>query len=252
MAAFAPLSAAPGASTRWWWHLGGGRRWLPALAACLLLLAGSFGATPVAGDEGLHHAGVVVRHGDGRLTYAYVAFPEETINGIELLRRSGIPLVTVSFGGLGEGVCSLEGEGCGAGECRRRVCQGPRPDDPYWRYFRQEAPGQWRALVLGASATEVRDGDVDGWSWTAKEPQLPAASLADVAAAVGRGEGSEPDAGRVPPPAVRTVYPPGVEPPPEEPGQGWPAYAGAAGVLAAIGAGTLYGIRRRRQAEAAA
>jgi hypothetical protein len=156
--------------------------------------------------------------------------------------------VTIPFGGLGEGVCSLEGEGCPASECRRRVCQGSGRDDPYWRYFRQQTPGDWRPLLLGASATAVRDGDVDGWSWTAEAPNLPAVTIADVARLAGAdaaagGEG-------VPPPAVRTVYPPGVEPPAEPSRQGPLVYAAAGGLLALLGAGALVAVRRgRRQGE---
>src|SRR5215204_4636081 len=124
----------------------------------IALLAALIDGRPAAG-QAENHAGLVVRHGDGRITYAYVAFPEETISGIELLERSGISVVTVSFGGLGEGVCSVEEEGCRASECRQRVCQGPGDESPYWRYFRQAAPGDWQALVLGGSSTKVHDGD---------------------------------------------------------------------------------------------
>jgi hypothetical protein len=53
-------------------------------------------------------------------------------------------------------------------ECRRNVCQGG-PTAPYWRYFRQAAPGDWQPLPLGASGARVRDGEIDGWSWTAGE-----------------------------------------------------------------------------------
>jgi hypothetical protein len=220
---------------------------VPLVLALLAVLVGA----PLAGGQdalpaGGNHAAVVVRDGEGRLTYAYVGFPEEAIDGVELLRRSTIPLVTVPFGGLGEGVCSLAGEGCPAGECRRRVCQGPRPDDPYWRYFRQDAPGRWNALALGPSATEVRDGDVDGWSWTGAEPGLPAVAIADVAALVG----ADPTA---PGATVRTVLPEGVgSRPAADPAQGWPLYAGAAAVLVAIGGGALYGLRRRRHPETTA
>ena len=221
--------------------------WGTACAAVLLLLAVAL-AAPAAGQGATNHAGLVVRHGDGRVTYAYVPFAEEEISGVELLRRSGVPLVTVPFGGLGEGVCSLEGEGCGVDECRRRVCQGPRPDDPYWRYFRQEAPGNWRPLALGGSATRVRDGDVDAWSWTGGEAGLPALSLADVVQAAGAAEDGTEAAG----PVRRTVYPPGAAPPEPDSGQGWAAYAGAGAVLVAIGGGALVAARRRRPGSEAA
>src|SRR5207247_9088948 len=130
-------------------------------------------------------AGLVVRHGDGRIIYAYVAFPEASISGVELLRRSGISLVTIGFGGLGEGVCTIDDEGCPASDCRKRVCQGSGEDAPFWQYFRQRTLGDWVALALAASATQVRDGDVDGWSWTGHDPALPALTIDDVARVAG-------------------------------------------------------------------
>jgi hypothetical protein len=114
--------------------------------------------------------------------------------------------VTVGFGGLGEAVCSIDGQGCGVSECRRNVCQAASADAPYWQYFRQDPanPAVWRWLALGASASKVHDGDVFGWSWTASEPGLPAFSGADIAQLAGGGDGR----GAVP--VVRTVLPDGV------------------------------------------
>lgn len=161
-----------------------------AFAALLLALAVLFGGGDAARAAPVHHAGVVVRHGDGRMAYAFVGFTEESINGIELLKRTGLEVVTIAFGGLGEGVCSIDEHGCPATDCRKRVCQGPKADDPFWQYFRQTQPGDWRALALGASATRVHDGDLDGWSWTGTTPQLPALTLAEVARLAGY-DGSE-------------------------------------------------------------
>ena len=213
------------------------------LALTALVVAGA-AVLPVAAQAPVrNHAGLIVRHGDGRLTYALVAFPEETINGIELLRRSSIPLVSIPFGGLGEGVCSLDGEGCGAADCRRRVCQGTAPDAPFWQLFRQSAPGAWRPVVLGASATTVRDGDVDGWSWTGRDPRLPAATIADIARIVGAP--STPVAGD-PVAFVRGVLPDGTAPHRPEETQPWSTYAAAAALIAAIGAAVLTVVRRGR------
>lgn len=119
------------------------------------------------------------------MTYAIVAFPEDEISGMELLRRSGISLLTVSFGGLGDAVCTLEGEGCGAGDCRKRVCQTGDPNSPFWQYYRQASPGEWVAVPLGVSSAKVHDGDVDGWSWTGKDPGLPALTVDDIRARMG-------------------------------------------------------------------
>lgn len=204
-----------------------------ALLVAALLAAGptaSGQATGTPAAAGSNHAGLVVRDGEGRLTYAYVPFAESSISGIDLLRRgldaNGVPLVTIGFGGLGEGVCRIADQGCSAGECRRRVCQGAGADDPYWRYFRQAAPGDWRPLPLGASATEVRDGDVDAWSWTGADPGLPPLTLAEVARLADRSPAS------APPPAA-----------PAE--TGWTGYAGAAAILTAIAGGAFAASRRR-------
>jgi len=221
------------------------------VVALLVLVLVAMGAALIDAQEAAlpRHAGVVVRHGDGRITYADVAFREDEITGIELLRRSGIEQVTIPFGGLGEGVCSLEGEGCPASECRRRLCQGGGANAPFWQYFRQDAPGDWRPLLLGAGATAVRDGDVDGWSWTGRDPGLPAVTAAEVARHAGADPGAPTAGGAgagVPPPAVRTVYPPGVGPPTPAAGQGPIVYAAAGGLLVLLGGGALLAVRRGR------
>jgi len=178
------------------------------LVGLALLGSGWWGSAEAAAT--LHHAGLVVRHGDGRLTYGYVSFPEEEITGIELLHRSEIEQVTIPFGGLGEGVCSLEQEGCPVGPCRRRLCQDGGDDAPYWQYFRQDRSGTWRWLTLGASATKVHDGDLDGWSWTGHDPGLPAISLSQVASLVGAPEMASSDE-RIPAPRRRTIEAAGAE-----------------------------------------
>ena len=144
---------------------------------------------------------------------------------MELLERSGVPVVTVSFGGLGEAVCAIQDEGCSVGECQRRLCQGPRPDDPFWQSFRQHAPGDWRPQLLGASSATVRDGDITGWSWTNGEANLPAITLDEIATRAATSGGTDPGS------AVAALD--------------WPAYAGAGIILAAIGGGAL--ILRWRQ-----
>jgi hypothetical protein len=210
----------------------------------IVLLAASVTARPAAGQE-LNHAGLVVRHGDGRITYAVVAFPEVSISGIELLERSGIPVVTVSFGGLGDGVCSLESEGCPASECRQRVCQGPGDDSPYWRYFRQAIPGDWQVLALGASATKIRDGDIDGWSWTPEEANLPPVTMDDLLRTLGIS--SVNGTPQIESTAVHaTIYPEGVSPPGKDGGQSTEVYIAAGIIVALIGLTAVVVARRGR------
>ena len=156
---------------------------LVALALVCVVLAPWLHGTGAA-QEPVHAAGLVIDYGDGRVSYAWVPFTEETISGIELLKRSGLSLVAVSFGGLGEGVCAIEGTGCGVDACRARLCQTADRTSPFWQYLRQEGPGDWKQFALGASQSDVRDGDIDAWAWSGSDPELPALTMADLAGRV--------------------------------------------------------------------
>jgi hypothetical protein len=125
------------------------------------------------------YAGIVIRPGDGTVTYAYVPL-DEPVSGIELLHRSGVSLLTVGFGGLGEGVCRIDETGCDVGPCRTRLCQTGDRNSPYWRYFQQGPTGEWVGSPLGGSGTKVEPGEVDGWSWTPDEAKLPAVAIEDI------------------------------------------------------------------------
>ncbi|MDQ3512502.1 MAG: hypothetical protein M3462_02375, partial [Chloroflexota bacterium] len=147
--------------------------------------------SPAGESPGFHAAGLVIVHGDGTLTHAYVPFAEDEISGLDLLERSGAERVTTGFGALGAAVCSLEGEGCDLAECRRTVCQGAA-GDPFWTYFRIAGEG-WEAWPLGASSARVRDGDVHLWAWTGGEVDLPVMTLDAVRELAGAPD--EPGAG---------------------------------------------------------
>jgi hypothetical protein len=226
------------------WHII--RLWL--LISLATLLAGVLLAPrPTLADEELHHAGLVVRDAEGRMTYAWVPFAEEKIDGIDLLHRSGIPVVTVGFGALGEGVCSIAGQGCGVAECRRTVCQASTADAPYWQYFQQDRsdPAVWTWQPLGASSSSVEDGDVFGWSWTANEPALPAIPAREIASLAGAGEGTGSE------PVFRTVLPEGVTEVMNVPPPNAATTAAAAAILLVI-AGSAVALTGRRRAEAVA
>lgn len=159
------------------------RMHLTLLVMCVLAIATAL--IPSASGADMNVAGLVVDYGDGRMSYALVPFAEEEINGIELLRRSGLGLVTVGFGGMGDAVCQIENTGCPVDDCRRRLCQTSDPESPFWRYLRQTAPGDWEFLALGASGASVEDGDIDGWSWTGTEASLPSLTMDEVAERAG-------------------------------------------------------------------
>jgi hypothetical protein len=110
-----------------------------------------------------HRAGLVVVHGDGSVVSACVAFSEESISGVELLRRSGLEVTLDAYGGLGYGVCAIGDEGCSAGQdC---FCQCRSDPCAYWVYSHRNPDGSWAISGTGANGWQVRDGDVDGWVW---------------------------------------------------------------------------------------
>jgi hypothetical protein len=155
-------------------------------------------------------AGLVIQHGDGTLVYAYVQFEEEEISGIDLLTRSGIAATIAPFGGLGGGVCAINGEGCPADNC---WCESYSNPAYYWHYYVLDTGG-WVELPLGASSRTLRDGDVDGWSWNADEHSLPATTIDEIAALNGVDRNPpEPTATETPLP-TETPVPTATSPPP--------------------------------------
>jgi hypothetical protein len=189
---------------------------------------------------------LVVRDAEGRMTYAWVPFAEEEIVGIDLLHRSGIPVVTVGFGALGDGVCSIAGQGCGVAECRRNVCQGSAAAAPYWQYFKQDPvdPAVWLWQPLGASSSRVEDGDIFGWSWTGGDPALPALPSREIASLAGAIDRAATE------PVFRTVLPDGMAVIVNAPPDG-PTTAAAAAILVVI-AGSALALAVWRRAEAVA
>lgn len=161
-----------------------GAAFFARLLFAFLLVAGPLAARPALAQERADYAGIVIRPGDGTVTYAYVPL-DESVSGIELLRRSGVSLLTVGFGGLGEGVCRIEETGCDIGPCRTRMCQTGDRNSPYWRYFQMNDSGEWVASPLGGSATKIEPGEVNGWSWTPDEPLLPDVQIGAIPALAG-------------------------------------------------------------------
>lgn len=144
-------------------------------AAILAVMLALFALVPAAAQE-VHVAGLVVDYGDGRMSYAVVPFTEDEINGLDLLQRSGLDIVTVGFGGLGDAVCQVGDTGCSVDECRTRMCQTSDPESPFWQFSKLDG-GVWRFVATGASGVAVRDGDIYGWTWTGTPPELPVLAM---------------------------------------------------------------------------
>lgn len=173
--------------------------------------------------------GIVVRHGDGRLRYAYVPLMGDRITGAEALQRAGFALNIQSSGGLGVAVCKIDGEGCDA---LREGCFCRSYGDPafYWHYYLRAADGTWRTANTGAGNRVLRHGDVDGWSWTAGASNLPPVTLDEIAVLV---HAAEPPAMPPPPAVISPVVPAPATPPPSVPSPRPPDLATDAAMLPA-------------------
>lgn len=184
---------------------GGCRRWIEfaIVVAILGTLAAAPGSvvTPVsaAGSQDLHGAGLVIRHGNGKIVYVYVQFKEKQISGAELLSRSGLPVKISAVPGLGEEVCEIQQEGCPPSNC---YCKSYASPAYYWHYYRLDASGNWVYQQQGPTTAVVRDGDVDGWSWTAGQPDLPKTSIDRIASLNGVQRPAAPEASTATPTAL--------------------------------------------------
>lgn len=138
---------------------------LSVLLSLLLLLTLLFSAAPAAAtgegpvgapNDELNTADIVVDLGDGRTIVRRVAFPEATISGLQALQRSGLNLTTADFS-FGTAVCAIEGVGCPATNC---FCNATT----FWGYQFWDGD-DWQGYMVGASASTISDGAVEGWAW---------------------------------------------------------------------------------------
>lgn len=128
-------------------------------ALCVVPLIGTTG---VARAAGAHRAAVIVE-GDGQTHRVVVEFTEDSISGIELLRRAGADPVVYAYSGIGGAVCRLYGVGRDAGPS---CLGGTGGDARYWAYFRAPAgTSTFKYAAVGGGSTTVHDGDVEGWRY---------------------------------------------------------------------------------------
>jgi hypothetical protein len=132
------------------------------IALGALAVAPLVGTAQVARAAATHRAAVIVE-GDGQTHRVVVEFTEDSISGIELLRRAGAEPVVYSYSGIGGAVCRLYGVGRDAGPS---CLGGTSGDARYWAYFRAPAgTTSFKYAVVGGGSTSVRDGDVEGWRY---------------------------------------------------------------------------------------
>jgi hypothetical protein len=144
----------------------------------VLLLALTFIQPTDADQPEPNRAGLVIVQGDSTVTQKCVEFSEDSITGVELLERAGSELVIGVYGGLGYGVCSIDGEGCAA--VKDCFCQCRGSPCAYWVYSHRQPDGSWAVSGVGASSWALHTGDVDGWVWGDGSKAPPQVAFGDI------------------------------------------------------------------------
>ena len=159
------------------------------LGACAFLLSAGHAAPTAAAvptcvnQSAPHHATVVVRHGDGRVTSACVGFSGNSIGGKDLLTSSGIEYGFSQDPTLGDEVCQLDYEPSSyPPDCLKQ---------PYWwSIWTATCDGQWAFAQRGIDGLTFADNQAEGFSYIAQGGSGPPPSTGP--------------AGPCPPPAVST------------------------------------------------
>lgn len=155
---------------------------MTGMAAAVMALAVL--VVPADATDGPHRAGLLVVHSGGRLSQRCVEFPEDTIDGLALLQRSGLDLNVDATNSVGVAVCRIDNEGCAFPE-QECFCECLGATCIYWSYWRLAPGGDWQYANMGASSGIVSDGDVDAWVWGAGNGAaslLPPVSFDDICA----------------------------------------------------------------------
>ena len=163
---------------------------LRSLKIALLLLLTAWlvgGGAETAATDPPQVAGLVIDYGNGAATYSLIPLNQTEMSGLDLLKASGLNLLTVGSGGWGVAVCMIQEIGCDLNSCRTRLCQSSDPTSPFWRYLRapDDDGAPWLFNNRGADSNPVLPGQVDAWFWTGTRPETPSVSVAEIADRLG-------------------------------------------------------------------
>lgn len=206
---------------------------IAAMCALAMLIA------PVAAQDETYEVGVIIDYGDDRITWIWIPFEEAETPLGDLLSETDLEMVTVGFGGLGQGVCQIDDTGCPAADCRQRMCQ-TTSSSPFWRVMKL-GDGEWNMISSGISGSKVVDGEIYALSWSSENPELPIVSIDVLAENAGADrEATQPIS------AIRTDG----ESDKEEPSAPWAPAAGALGVVVTFAGVLVYRAQSSRGAAA--
>jgi len=130
--------------------------------------------------DGPNRAKIVVQVDDDDAIVRDISFTAP-VSGLKALEMTGLDVITYDAG-WGIAVCSINGAGCPADNCF--ACD---PDGKYWGYnYWDSSLNNWQGYAVGAPASSLNNGAVDGWRWGAwgANPMLPAPPITSASAAL--------------------------------------------------------------------
>lgn len=203
---------------------------IAALCALALLIA------PASAQDESFEAGVIIDYGDDRITWMWIPFDDPETPLVDLINETDLEMVTVGFGGLGEGVCQIDDTGCPVGDCRQRLCQ-TSSSSPFWRVMKL-GDEEWSMVSSGISGSKVIDGEIYALSWSSENPELPVVSIDELATNAGADrDTSNPVA------AIRTE---GEAEESDSSPAAWAPAIGALGIVMVVAGALIYRSRARR------
>jgi hypothetical protein len=176
------------------------KRFIAAALASMAAIV--LGSTDLAAGDAQSRAGLVIRYDDDRVERMCVVFDEPSISGLELLERSDVPFLA-ERSALGSAICKVGERGCDHPD---EDCWCDYPT--FWGYWSRDSDDDvWTFSELGASDRDVKDGDLNGWSWGKDgKPAPPADGFADVCPASARKTEATVQGKDVPPAPGRANY----------------------------------------------
>jgi hypothetical protein len=147
--------------------------------ATIALGVGVTGARPAHGATA-NRAAVVVEV-NGVIHTVKVTFSSTSISGLDALRAAGFAPTVRVFGGNGGAVCALDVGGTTIGCPADTTCLTCSAASDYWAYWRAlSGATKYTFSSVGASSTQVHDGDVEAWNWSTGAAPSPFVSFAAV------------------------------------------------------------------------
>jgi hypothetical protein len=129
-----------------------------------------------------NRVGLVVQSAEGAIITRCLTISSPTVTGRQVLEQAELKLQIDENNAVGVTICKIEDIGCDfpAEPC---FCDCQGAECRYWNYLRisKDSPEEaWAYSPLGAAASTVYPGEVEGWAWGKTPAALPTMTFHDV------------------------------------------------------------------------